>query len=217
MKKLIAALAAVSLFALAAAAQDVPRGEVFLGYTYTRVNSASNVPAFSANGGSGQFVLNFGKWVGAVADIGAVHNGNIGGYHLDTTLTNFLFGPRIPIRVSHRVIPYFQTLFGGVYGSTSAQVTVPAGDVGNLPPTVMPVSSTVPGTGAVTLRAATQQTAFAMAIGGGLDIKINKVASFRPIGLDYYMMRLQNLRTSADNNQHCIRYTTGVNFVFGGQ
>src|SRR5206468_4906345 len=103
-----------SLFALAAAAQDLPKVEVFTGFTYTRVNSASNIPAFSANGGGGQLVVNLGKHFGLVTDIGAVHNGNIGGYHTDTTLTNFMFGPRIPIRVSRRVTPYFQGLFGGV-------------------------------------------------------------------------------------------------------
>src|SRR5690349_8767661 len=135
-------LASILLTCALGAAQDTPKAEVFLGYTYLRVNSASNVPAFSANGGGGQFVVNIGKWFGAVADVGAVHNGNIGGYHTDTTLTNFLFGPRIPIRVSHRVIPYFQTLFGGVYGSTSVGVTVPPGTV-VLPPTVIDRKSVV--------------------------------------------------------------------------
>jgi hypothetical protein len=218
MKRSIGLLGAVSLFALVAAAQDIPRAEIFTGFTYTRVNSASDVPAFSANGGGGQFVFNANKYLGLVTDIGAVHNGNIGGYHLDTTLTNFLFGPRIPIRVSHRVTPYFQALFGGVYGSTSAPVTVPPGTV-VLPPVVTPASSTTTtnAANAIALRAATSQTAFAMAFGGGLDIKISKLVSFRPIGLDYYMTRLQNLRTANDNNQHCIRYTTGLNFTFGAQ
>src|SRR5262249_50625618 len=75
-------LAAAVLTCAIGAAQDTPRAEVFLGYTYVRVNSATDVPAFSANGGSGQFVLNAGKWLGLVADLGAVHNGNIGGYNL---------------------------------------------------------------------------------------------------------------------------------------
>jgi hypothetical protein len=216
MTKSIAILGVVLLFAMTAAAQDTPVAEVFLGYTYTRVNSASNVPAFSANGGGGQFVYNFGKWVGAVADVGAVHNGNIGGYHLDTTLTNFLFGPRIPIRLNERVTPYFQTLFGGVYGSTSVKVQIPPGTPVVLPPNLNPTTATNL-QNAVDLRASAQQTAFAMVIGGGIDIKINKVASFRPIGLDYYMMRLQNLRSANDNNQHCLRYTTGINFTFGAR
>lgn len=211
-------LGAVSLFAVVAAAQDVPRVEVFTGFTYTRVNSATDIPAFSANGGGGQFVLNLGKWIGAVADVGAVHNGNIGGYHLDSTFTNFLFGPRIPIRVSNRVIPYFQTLFGGVYASTSVKVTLPPGTV-VIPPVVMPVNSTAATNlnDAVAVRASANQTAFAMAVGGGLDIKLNRWVSLRPIGLDYYMMRLQNLRSMNDNNQHCLRYTTGLNFTFGAQ
>jgi hypothetical protein len=211
-------LGVVSLFAFGAAAQDVPRVEVFTGFTYTRVNSATDIPAFSANGGGGQFVLNLGKWIGAVADVGAVHNGNIGGYHLDSTFTNFMFGPRVPIRISNRVTPYFQALFGGVYASTSVEVTVPPGTV-VIPPVVTP-ANTPANTNlqdAVALRASANQTAFAMAFGGGLDIKINKWVSFRPIGLDYYMMRLQNLRSMNDNNQNCLRYTTGMNFTFGGQ
>jgi hypothetical protein len=216
MMKSITVVGAVLLLALAAAAQDVPRAEIFLGYTYTRANSATDVPAFSANGGGGQFVYNFGKWIGAVADLGAVHNGNIGGYHLDTTMTNFLFGPRVPIRVHSRVTPYFQMLFGGVYASTSARVEVPADSV-VLPPVVQPVNTPVQRGDVVALRASAQQTAFAMALGGGLDIKINKIVSFRPIGLDWYMTRLQNLRSMNDNNQHHLRYTTGFNFTLGAQ
>jgi hypothetical protein len=69
----------------------------------------------------------------------------------------------------------------------------------------------------VTLRAVASQTAFAWAPGGGIDIKINNHVSFRPIELDYYMMRLQNLRSKEDNNQHCLRYMTGFNFTFGAQ
>jgi hypothetical protein len=92
------------------------------------------------------------------------------------------------------------------------RATIPAGSV-----TVPPPVATGSATDAISLRAATQQTAFAMAIGGGLDIKINHVLSFRPIGLDYYMTRLQNLRSMNDNNQHNIRYTTGFNFTFGGE
>ena len=49
MKRSIALWGAVSLFSLAAVAQDHPTAEVFTGFTYMRVNSASNVPAFSAN------------------------------------------------------------------------------------------------------------------------------------------------------------------------
>ena len=210
MKKRLSIPVIVILLGTAAIGQDVPTGEVFLGFTYSRMNSATNVPAFSSNGAGGQFVLNFGRWFGAVADVGAVHNGNIGGNHLDTTLTNFLIGPRIYIRKHSRVTPFFQTLFGGVYGSTSVATTLPEGT-----PIPTPYSSNL--ANAVAIRASSSQTAFAMVAGGGLDIKINRFLSFRPIGLDYYLTRLQNLRSANDNNQHNLRYTTGFSFTFGGE
>lgn len=121
MKRHFAVIAALALFATVAAAQGVPRTEVFLGYTYVRANSASNIPAFSANGGGGQLDINFGKWVGFVTDLGAVHNGNVGGAHLDSTFGNFLFGPRFNLHYG-RVRPYVQILWGGVEVASSARI-----------------------------------------------------------------------------------------------
>jgi opacity protein-like surface antigen len=213
MKKCFAVITVVLLFSMVAAAQDAPRMETFLGYTYVRANSATDVPAFSANGGGGQFVYNFNKWIGAVADLGAVHNGNIDGFNLDTTFVNFLFGPRISVRKWSRFTPYAQVLWGGVYATGSVQINaleVPFGAVAGDTIVVDPNQ-------VLTARISASQTAFAMTAGGGLDIKINKHVQFRPIGLDYYMTRLQNLRTLGDNNQNNLRYTAGFNFTFGKQ
>lgn len=214
MKKTLCLVALVFLAAMVASAQDHPTAELFAGYTYTRANSASNVPAFSANGGSGQFDINANKWLGFVMDMGAVHNGNIGGHHLDSTFTNYLFGPRISLRYS-RVRPYFNVLFGGMHAGTSTAFSgVPV-----VTPFIYPPGSTtpIPPNTPVTGRLVASQTAFAMTAGGGLDIKINRHVSFRPIGLDYLLTRLQNFRSAEDNNQHGLRYTTGFNFTFGGE
>ena len=212
MKKSFAIFAALLIFAFVAAAQDTPKMETFLGYTYTRANSATNVPAFSANGGGGQFAYNFSKYFSAVADLGAVHNGNIGGAQIDNTTFNFLFGPRLSLGYS-RIRPYFQVLWGGAFLAASTQVNAlvvtPAGVIG-------PGRNLIPGD-PITARIGANQTAFAMTAGGGLDIKINKHLSFRPIGLDYYLTRFQNLRSQNDNNQNNLRYTTGFNFTFGAQ
>ncbi|HWB85994.1 MAG TPA: outer membrane beta-barrel protein [Bryobacteraceae bacterium] len=213
MRKCITIVAGALLCAMVAAAQDLPRYETFLGYTYVRVNSATDVPAFSANGGSGQFAYNFNKWISGVVDVGAVHNGNINGFHLDSTLTNFLAGPRVAYRKSSRITPYIQVLFGGVYAATSTRIDLT--DAIAVPPIFIPGAGNL--VQATSARISTSQTAFAMTAGGGLDIKINKHVSFRPIGLDYYMTRLQNLRTFDDNNQHNLRYTTGFNFTLGAQ
>ena len=194
-----------------AAAQDVPKTEAFLGYTYVRANSATDIPAFSANGGSGQFLYNFNKWLGGVVDLGAVHNGNIGGRQLDTTMANFLFGPRLSFRFA-RITPYFNVLWGGVVAATSTHIALAGLPV---PPIYLPGAANV--VQATSARVGADQTAFAMVAGGGIDIKINNHLSFRPIGLDYFLTRLQNLRTAGDNNQNNLRYTTGINFTFGAQ
>ena len=215
MYKVLALVVSILLPGFAAfAADDHPNVEVFAGYTFLRANSATNVPAFSTNGGGGQLAVNFNKWLGFVADIGATHNGNISDIHLDSTFTDFLFGPRVNLRYS-RLTPFFHVLAGGMHASSSIALSaIPvASPQPPLPPGFVP-----PGPGQpVTLRANASQTAFAWATGGGLDIKISKHVSFRPIGLDYVMTRLQNIRSLEDNNQHHIRYTTGLNFTFGAQ
>ena len=215
MRKILALSVLVALSGVVAfAADDHPKIETFAGFTYMRANSATNVPAFSTNGGGGQLAVNFNKWVGAVMDIGAVHNGNISDQHLDSTFVNYLFGPRVSIRKG-RITPYFNVLFGGMRASTSVAVSaLPTASQ----PIYLPGSSTpVPANTPVSARAVASQTAFAMATGGGLDIKINKHLAFRPVGLDYMLTRLQNIRDQNDRNQNSLRYTTGFNFTFGAQ
>jgi hypothetical protein len=54
-----------------------------------------------------------------------------------------------------------------------------------------------------------------MTAGGGVDIKIAKHVNFRPIQLEYFLTRLENLRSGNDNNQNNLRYSAGFNFTFG--
>jgi opacity protein-like surface antigen len=203
MKNIAIGIGSVLLFSFSALAEEneAPRMEVFLGYTFTRANSATDIPSFDANGGSGQFVYNFNHWLGAVLDMGAVHNGNIHGISLDSTAANFLLGPRVAVRKWSRIAPYFQTLFGGVYATTSTAVPglgltegLPAG---------------------FNLRATRDQTAFGMTAGGGLDIKMSKHVSFRPVQIEYFLTRLHDYRSATDNSQNNIRYSAGFNFTFG--
>ena len=210
MKRSITMAGVVCLLALTAAAQDVPREEVFLGYTYVRFSSSFQAPSFSMNGGGGQFVYNFNHWLGGVADLGAIHNGAIPGNSLDTTLFNFLFGPRFSFHM-HRVVPFAQILWGGVYATGSRYEFI-------APPLVV-TNPNVPIDPALVVnsRISTTQTAFAMTVGGGIDIRITNHISFRPLGVDYYMTRLSNFRFPGDNSQNNLRYTAGLNFNFGQQ
>jgi opacity protein-like surface antigen len=196
---------ALGLAAVLAASAQETRMETFLGYTFVRMNSATNVPSFDANGGSGQFVYNFKPWLGAVADLGAVHTGYIGNAIVDTTISNFLFGPRYAMRKHKHFTPYVQMLWGGAHVSAS-----------NLVQGVTPPANGIPGQ-PVTGRLNASQTAFAFTLGGGVDLKISKHVSFRPIGVDWYLTRFQNLRSQNDNNQNNLRYTTGFNFTYGAR
>jgi len=204
MKKCVTIAAAAVLAIWTASAQEGQKAGVYLGYDYVRFDSASHVSAFTANGGNAQFVFNFNHTIGAVADLGAVHNNNSNGIHADTTIANFLFGPRLTLGHRSRFKPYFQVLWGGVYATSSVPVLV---NEANPDITGQPI----------TARVGASQTAFAMTAGGGLDIRLGKQVSFRPIGLDYYMTRLQNLRTAGDNNQNNLRYSAGLTFWFGGE
>ena len=202
MKTSLTIIASLALSALCAPAQEMTRMEAFLGYTYVRVNSATNVPSFGANGGGGQFAYNFNHWVSGVADLGAVHTGHIGNAIVDNTLANFLFGPRFAYRKNKRFTPYGQILVGGVRDTASSALPIQ--------PVLIPGNP-------VTGRVNAAQTAFAFTLGGGVDLMINKHLSFRPIGLDWYRTRLQNLRSANDNNQNNLRYTTGFTFHFGAR
>ena len=192
------------LFAASAFAQDEPRFETYLGYSFTRVNSGINVPAFSANGGLGEVAFNFNKWLSAVGSFPAVHNGNISDFHIDQTLFGYMFGPRVHVRFG-RINPFVETLFGSSHVSRSFKV---------------PGTSAAVGDDVLAQRFVNDATAFSMLIGGGLDLPINRHLAFRPIKLDYYMTRFQPLfieglgNANRNRNQSNLLYSTGFNFRF---
>ncbi|HZS55065.1 MAG TPA: hypothetical protein VFA65_11720 [Bryobacteraceae bacterium] len=231
MKRNTAVVVSVLALSRIAAAQDVPRQEVYLGYDMLRNNSATNIPAFTANGAGGQYVLNINSWLGVLGDIYAAHNGNVFGSFtdprtgitypggkLDNTAAFFQFGPRVTIRHWSRVNVFFEMLPGFANGHTSIPVQLPQ-------PIEIPKQ---PITGACTtnpaacnvlsvlnLRAQTSQNAFAYLLGGGMDIKMGKRMSFRPIQADLQFTRWQNLRDLQNKSQYGFRYSTGFVFNFG--
>ena len=194
------------LFGAVAVAQDVPKADLFLGYSMLRANSARNIPAFTNNGGVGTFALNFNNHVAAEFEFGGYHNGNIHDIQFDTTEMTYLFGPRFSLGRSRTVNPYIHTLFGGVHLTTSLPVTV----------TPTPLATT-----GTTTRIAASQDAFAMALGGGLDLRLNHYLTLRPIQLDYLLTRLEDFgqtgQPSQNRNQHNLRYAAGILFTFGGE
>ena len=82
-------LALVSLCGVAAQAQDVPKFDVFVGYSYVRENPVtSGIDSFSMNGGSASIAYNANHWLSAAADFAGYHTNNILATGVDGTLSS---------------------------------------------------------------------------------------------------------------------------------
>lgn len=198
--RIIVLIGLTVLFGIVVLAQEeTPLTEVSLQYQMLRVNSSRNVPSFTANGGTASFQLNFMDHLAGVAELGAEHNGNIHNVHLDNTWMTYLFGPRVSVtKRSSRIVPAFECLFGGVNVAASIK---------------SPLLPDIQGA-----RLTGNQTAFAMAVGGTLDIRLNHRLSIRPVQVDYLLTRLGSktvLNGYETFNQNNLRYGAGVVFNFG--
>jgi opacity protein-like surface antigen len=217
MNKSVRVIAAALLFAGAAAATDWQKYEIYTGYAFVKFNPQSDPfpSSLNANGGNGQFVYNFNKYIGAAVDLGAVTKGTINGFSVDATNVNFVAGPRFTWQGHGRFKPYVQALFGGAYTTASTRFDVlPAVSPGVLPPGLI-----IPPGFPVTARLVASKTGFAMLAGGGLDIKVTKNVWFRPFEASYYLTRMPtfaNEITGNQENRNNFRYSGGVNFMFGG-
>ena len=225
MKKHFIGVACLLLFAIHLAAQDVPKAEVYGGYTYFRFNATAPTNAFSANGGQGSFQYNFTHWLGFVAELGGVHNASltVAGsqtLHPDQTAFTYLFGPRFTINKGGVVEPFFEFFGGGVHNSRSFNLNNSLFP-NNTPPGIPGVTVTNLGNGQS--KFASTQNAAAMALGGGIDIRVNHRLAIRPIELDYVPTNFSRFNipglpgsVNTANWQNNLRYSAGLDFRFGG-
>jgi hypothetical protein len=224
MNKKVVTFAFVFLFAIGVSvAQDVPKAEVYAGYMFLRYNANYPVNAFTANGGVGSFQYNFNKHFGIVGELGGVHNGALsigssGTFTPDQTAFTYLFGPRVFFNKAGVVSPFLEFLAGGVHNSRSFNVPdslIPPNSA--LPPGV----TATPGNGFT--KFASTQNAAALATGGGIDIRLSRLISFRPVQLDYLPTHFSPFNIpgvpgnlNATKWQQNLRYTAGLSFRFGG-
>jgi opacity protein-like surface antigen len=188
LKVVVSLLAFISFCGVAAHAQDVPKVDIFAGYSYVRENpSPAGVGSFSLNGGSASAAYNVNNWLSGVADFGGYHNGNILGTKVDGTLSTYLFGPRVSYRHFGRLTPFGQVLFG---------VAHVGGDISGIGTTMASVNN-----------------AFAMTVGGGVDYKLSQRFSVRPVQVDYLLTRFSEAGNGAQS-QNNLRVSTGIVFHF---
>lgn len=122
--KIMLAVLAFSLLAVGSYAQDTPKADVALGYSYLHINGQNGVSGFNNNGFSGSAAYNLTGMFGVVGDFGVYH-GTVSGVGLTTE--SYLFGPRVSFRESDKFVPFVQAVFGGVHENsiTVGGVTVP--------------------------------------------------------------------------------------------
>lgn len=116
--KIILAVLTFTLLAAGSYAQDTPRADVALGYSYLHINSKSSVglPSINSNGFSGSIGVNVTGPLSVVGDFGVYH-GSVTGVGITTT--SYLFGPRFSVHHIDKFVPFVQALFGGVHNSVS--------------------------------------------------------------------------------------------------
>jgi opacity protein-like surface antigen len=204
--------AAGMLLTVCAFGQEFPRYEVGADYSYVRfVPSANSTNNHSLNGGGGSFVFNVDEYFGIKADLQGYASttsffvfppsvnfpGGASG-SVSGNLFTYLFGPQIKFR-SPKVQPYVHLLVGGahsnVYGNAFTTICQPTA-------------------GACGFSKSPSGNAFAMTVGGGLDIPITSLVSIRPAEIDYLLTDFNNRFNQS--NQNNFRYSGGITFTFGG-
>jgi hypothetical protein len=128
-----------------------------------------------------------------------------------------MFGPRYSYRSESRFTPYVQVVFGAATRTLSRQLDVFTSANNPTFPVVTP-HNLFPGDNVeITAQVSADQTAFAMAAGGGLDWRIGKHFSFRPVAVDYVLTRFPSVLTGSDHNQNSIRVSAGFIATFGAR
>ena len=219
MKKLILA-GLVVLFGSVAFAQDTPKAEVSINYSYMRFNpeNSSVINSFSLNGGGGAFSYFFNSMIGIKAEFEGYGSQTRNFNFTNTTFCNpgaariaeggttgvctgaaqgnlftYNVGPVVKFRTPH-VQPFVEAMFGGAHSNVNANLKKDC-------------------TGCVVVRSPSNN-AFDFIIGGGIDIPITHSISFRPVELDLALTRFGNAFTKGNNNQSNLRYQAGFVFSF---
>ena len=181
----------VSLIALATVlgfstrAQELPKIDASVNYSYLRANPAtSGLGGFNLNGGSAAVSYNFRDWLSGVADFGGYHVGKINNTNVDNHVITYLFGPRFTYRRSRRITPFGQVLFGAAR------------------------------TGSGVFATSNSRTAFASALGAGVDWNVRDRFSIRPVQFDYLLTHFPEVTNGNNLTQNNLRVSTGIVFHF---
>jgi opacity protein-like surface antigen len=196
-------LAVILLCTGIASAQETDKFEVTGDYSYFRFNPG--LPSYfnsqNLNGGGGQATFYLNSWFGVAADLQGY-----GSYTqclkpsnplgltgcASANLFTYTFGPQLKYRAG-RFEPFAEVLMGGAHSNFYANACSKEGICATKSPT---------------------NNAFALAIGGGVDIKATEHIAIRLVDADYELTRFGNNFTGGNNSQSNFRFQTGIQFRF---
>jgi opacity protein-like surface antigen len=184
-------VASVCLFlSVTALAQEAPRAEVFGGYQFVDSNGGQGESGasdrFELNGWNASLSGYYGRYFGLTADFAGsyakptVFIPPVGELAVSTHLYTFMGGPVIRIANPTKFQPFIHALFGEAHVLGSASLAGVGGSVSG------------------------SNNGFAVALGGGSDIKIAPLIGIRPVQLDFLQTHVGG---STENN---IRYSAGI-------
>jgi opacity protein-like surface antigen len=198
------------LLPLCAKAQETPSVEVYGGYSFLHAETGRDL-----HGWNGSVAANLNKWFGLVVDVSGHYDSNSTNLvvtipdfptlpglppfafrvKMDTKIHTIMVGPRVSYRKIEKITPFAHALFG--VSRTHTEVESQS-------------------TGFESF-SSDNDTTFAMAIGGGLDVNLSKSLALRVIQADYLYKRIGFERFGSDDIHHNLRASVGIVFRFGGK
>ena len=206
-------LGIVLLFGTAAFAQDYPRIEIPMYYSYMRFNPENSniVSSFSMNGGGGGITVYLNHFLGIAGEFNG-YGSTTQTFHFPATANSpcpagctvtgsgDLFTYNGGLVLKHHGLrwePFVESLFGGAHSNTYNNLFH---------------ACVNPGGPCTTTAHTPSNNAFDFVIGGGLDIRMNQHLSLRPVQVDFVLTRFGNDFTKGNNNQSNLRYNGGIVF-----
>jgi hypothetical protein len=181
----VSCLVLLGVLGLSTKAQELPKIDASVSYSYLRANPAtSGVNGFNLNGGSASAAYNFRDWLSAEGDFGGYYVGSVNGVNVDNHVYTYLFGPRFTYRGWKRVSPFAHVLFGGAQSGADVFAT------------------------------SNSHTAFATAFGAGIDWNVRDRFSIRPLQFDYLLTHFPEVTNGNNLTQNNLRVSTGIVFHF---
>ena len=209
--RILVLLGMCAMFGMGVRAQEVPKVEVFGGYSYGNFGGAAfGGSRTNSNGWNASVAVNANRWVGLVTDFA----GHYEDFHSSVPLQplpcippacsietrgtnkyhNILFGPQFTLR-REKISPFAHFLFGVVHVNQSGTTTIPFPPP--LPPQPIPL----------TFHFSESTNNLAVAAGGGADFRLSERIAWR-VQADYLVTQISS-RTQND-----LRLSTGLVFRF---